>query len=239
MIKINFAAHVRAFLQLPFLAFSLVLVFGFSQAQPVTAYFDPPEFENNDVIDLIIEYGSVDDPVQNAMSAHFEIAYDGFEIDPSSKLSVDAGGSSWFGWDEGYTSRIVVNHSLHLIIVDLERTESPVSGYGYVARGSGVTVFIEEINAKRSPSIAVVEVNYAFPSPRSLTYDAGRQLLQINMESDNEFRQLEIMDISGRVVYSSSSYSQQLPLGQFPSNLYFVRLQTALGVENLKIMVLP
>lgn len=238
--KVLLLAAIKTFTPVAFslLLFSL-LFFNQSFAQPVNAYFDPPEFENGDEVELVIEYGSVDDPVQNALSAHFEIAYDGFEIDESSKLSVDAAGASWFGWDEAYTSRITVNHTLHVITVDLERNESPVSGYGYVAKGSGITIFIEEINAKRSPSLNVVEVNYAFPAPQSLNYDALTNTLNISLSETNHFIQIDVFDLSGRTIYSSQTALEELPMNQFPTNIYFVRLHTALGVENLKLMVSP
>ncbi|MEZ4777003.1 MAG: T9SS type A sorting domain-containing protein [Bacteroidia bacterium] len=230
---------LAAFTKISPIAFSLLLFFNQSFAQPVNAYFDPPEFENGDKIELVIEYGSPDDPVQNALTAHFEIAYDGFEIDESSKLSVDASGASWFGWDEAYTGRITVNHTLHVITVDLERDESPVSGEGFIARGSGVTVFIEEINAKRSPSLNVVEVNYAFPAPQSLYYDALNNILNITLSETNHFIQIDVFDLSGRVIYSSQTLEEELPMSHFPANIYFVRLRTALGVENLKLIVSP
>ena len=223
------------------LATFFFLSFGFTFSQPVNAYFEPSEFEAGDEITLIIEYGDIDNPVENITSAHFEIEYDGFEFSEESTPDIDAGGGSWFGGDGSYQGQIYIDHVKHLIIVDLER-EEPASGHGYIARGGGLMVDIAEINAKRENHISSIRASSKLNHSPALTiYISSSNNLILDSQGGQNIHLVEILDISGRVLQQQlmTNTKMELSLGHLPRQLLIVRTHSEEGIKHRKILLQP
>ena len=60
----------------------------------------------------------------------------------------------------------------------------------------------------------------------------------ITITTDQELRRIEIMDLSGRVIFSAgaSGYLYTVPLHQFPEGAYLISIQTAGGTSMSKIL---
>lgn len=237
--KLRFSALYKTLV----LAASFFLSIGISFAQPVNAYFEPSEFEAGDEISLIIEYGNIDDPLENINSAHFEIEYNGFEISEEAVPTIDAGGGSWFGTNGNYQGSIRIDHDNHLIIVDLE-SEEPVSGYGYIARGGGIPITIAEIHAKRNLYITSVNASSGFEksymtSLSEIVYVPSANSLEIQAKYHLDLQQVDLMDITGRIISVSqiSGDHAELNLSGISSQLLIVRIRTSGGIESRKIFI--
>ena len=224
-----------------FLIFILALPFQLWAQPPVNAYFNPENFEDGDEIELVIEYGDEENQLEKVNSLHFEIGYSGFEVDESSVLSVDAGGTSWFGGDGNYNAWVEVDPEGHLFIVDLERTSGLVSGFGYVARVKGIIVEVEEISAKRGPFVSgsTARSHSTKLLSSELFFNQMTQSLQLGNTESLKWNKLDMIDLTGRVVFTSEEQQNSLYIGHLPGQIYIARLHTVTGIRARKILVIP
>ena len=215
-----------------------------AQTPPLITYYDPGSFGDGDVIDLVIEYGDVENQLENVTSLYFEVAYEGFEVAEESELEVDAENNSWFGADGNYTSSVIVDHTSQIFRIQLTRTGESVSGYGHVMVLRGVEVVIDEIHMKRAPyivqSAASHQVDHqAALSTVELYFDRSTGILKLDGIDRDNWTKLEVMEVSGRLVQVFSRQESQLYVGHLPRQIYVMRLHTSEGIHARKVAVFP
>ena len=193
-----------------------------AQDAPVSVSFSPPEgWETGDEIEVTIDYGTQAEPVEDLLTVRFEIDMpEGTSIDrDASNLEVDASGT-WFGSDGAWSGTAEAVNGGTQLVVSLARTnETPVSGYGEVARVKGLSVVIEEIFLK-SFGPGAISIDHAEYQKIGMSLDQGI----VSGVDAPETAVVEVYDASGRMLASGRA-QEGIAITPFPNQILFVRLQ--------------
>ncbi len=193
-----------------------------AQEAPVSVSFTPPDgWEQGDVIEMIIDYGSEDHELRNLTEVAFLIEMpEGVSISGSSELEVYAP-NSWFAHDNYWEGSAEIANNGTAVTVSLVRTNgTPASGYGEVARVKGLSVVIEEIILKTGLN-ASIEVSKQL----ALTHLIDSRDGLILAEDAPQGAILEVYNSQGQLLRTSLA-SDGLDLQELGNQILFVKLTT-------------
>ncbi|MDX1908591.1 MAG: T9SS type A sorting domain-containing protein [Bacteroidia bacterium] len=223
--------------------FTLALIFALalvSRAQPVTGVFTPEPRETGDIVSLDLSYGTVSQPIEQALSVSVTLQYEGVDLIEAEPLTVSTAGS-WFGGDGRVTSILYPNYAAHTIRVVMTRTDGvPKSGFGYLCRIDRWIVEVEEIIMKQPVPISMLATGYwegisAAASPIQVWYDTPAGIIHTNLAISS----LSISDLQGRTSHPAHQTDTDwvIPRPLTPG-VYLVRVMR--GRETVwKRLVLP
>jgi hypothetical protein len=204
------------------LVFSLFPIFLSAQTVPLTTYLNPEPEAVGDTVGFLVYYGTQSKPVggKGVHSLTIEFAYEGFQLDPASPLSVDMKGS-WFGENNEVQTTITLDTDYRTITVTLRREdEVPQTGYGYLLGGNGgLVIEIDDIH-KRLP-VWVTSVRAEHPAP--FVYDASNHRLSLDAQVP-EGDPVILWDTQGRRWPLNVQPGQAVSLAHLPRQLYFLRV---------------
>lgn len=210
-----------------------------AQEAPVSVSFTPPDgWEEGDEIEMIIDYGSEEVPLNNITEVQFEIEMpEGTTLAISSELEVTADGS-WFAYDNAWTGSAEITNDGYSVIVTLGRTNGrPASGQGEVARVKGLIVEVAEIiwkgevegNARVSSQLQSQE--------RHLEFDMVSK--QVSAKDLPEGAIIQLMDATGRILLTGTA-AEGLDLSGLTSQYYIAVVKNqAQYLEHITLTVLP
>lgn len=220
--------------------FMVLLPLGLmAQQAPVSVAFTPPDgWQEGDEIELIIDYGTEDIPVEEVTDVQFVIEMpEGTSLSSESDLVVTAD-DSWFAFDNGWTGTAELSDGGYGLIVSLSRTNGhPATGYGEVARVKGLIVEVAEIIWKGEYH-GNASVAFALTASRNhLVYDLySKQLVASDLP---EGAVIHLMDATGRVILAGTA-EEEMDLSALPAQYYIaVVKQGAAYLDHLAFSVLP
>lgn len=210
-----------------------------AMAQPgrVEAFFTPPSgWETGDPIELIIHYGTQDNPIEDITSVQFEVqmpAGSTIDLECEENLVVSAD-NSWFAPDNNWSGTAELSGDGQVIIVSLVRTnEQPVSGFGEILRVKGLIVVIEEIILKNEPTASARVSMQAQLSDLRMFVDQQSGLVRVyNAPAGST---LELLDIQGRVLASAVA-EEGFRFPDQPAQILWVRLRS--GQQTLAVQAI-
>ncbi len=205
-----------------------------AQSGRVEAIFTPPSgWETGDPVELIINYGTQDNPIGEITSVQFEVQMpEGASIDPDCERDLDVSAdNSWFAPDNNWAGTAELSGDGQVIIVSLIRTnQEPVSGFGEILRVKGLIVVIEEIMLKNEPELKAKVSMQSQLSELSMIVDQQAGLVRAyNAPSGST---LELLDLQGRVLANASA-EEGLLMPSLPAQILWVRVR--IGKQTLAV----
>ncbi|MEL6591349.1 MAG: T9SS type A sorting domain-containing protein [Bacteroidota bacterium] len=217
--------HLIAFFFLAIVSISLVPL----QAQnpPVDHWFTPAEFESGDELTLHINYGTSSVPVPPTTRISLTFSYEGFDIVSSPYVDLE---DSWFCPDGKCEASITYDNTIRELRINVVRTDgNPMEGSGFLARGKGIIVEMDEIQMKKpEQSLQLLSVENISSVQPKLYVDANLQTLKIVGIAADEIQELEILNLSGQQIKHETgtiALEHILPLSS--TQIYIVKLKTS------------
>ncbi len=220
--------------------------------------------EEGDLVNVAIELGDADVPMEDIYGVAFNIYYDGAEIDEST-MDITFG-DSWFG-DSNTTLSLVKNLD-GVIEAALTRTDKQaVSGSGGVGTLSfvmedlligktevelslsfgNVTIITntgEEISVNKEGDSIIVTGNELWLSPdNQLNVWPSPVKDQLNIAFDQlvDMQEISVLNLMGQLVYeeviNKNQKAHQLNLAELNNGIHIVRITTAEGAIEQRIVI--
>jgi hypothetical protein len=240
--------NIALFSRILALTFALIITstFALAQGPSLKSWFDPVPTEDEQETTLYVEYGTVDEPVDELTSVTFTIDYEGFDIVSEPYLELE---QSWFCEDGGcISSSVSVDNESNQLTIELVRADDdPKGGYGTIAVVKGIISVMDDLHGKKEMTKGVTGVK-VFPrisEPIAFSYQFDRQLLLIhNLDVREAMRrtgylELTIMETSGKVILHTVHVEPAMRVELNPRTVYLIHLVVGREVYQGKIVLEP
>lgn len=211
---------------------------AWAQAIPVNAYFNPAELEEGVEAELIVEYGTQEQPANEVLYVNIEVAYEGFSIESTPTLDLSG---SWMCADGNCDANIEVDHAKRIITLTIARTDGdPRSGEGLIALGKGIIAVMDELHGKKESGIVQVRADFqqlAGGRP-SFSYRYEERELWIENLAPDSPNQLIVTDINGQILWQAENVSSRLtlPIGENRLLIFWLEVEGKRYYQKLNVL---
>ena len=242
--------NIASFSRILTLTFALLIssTFALAQGPALKSWFDPVPTEDEQETTLYVEYGTAEEPADEATSITLTVAYEGFDITSEPYLDLD---QSWFCEDGGcISSSVTVDNETNELTIELVRADNdPKGGYGTIAVVKGIISVMDDLHGKKETAKGVsgVKVLPKLSAPDRITfsYHIDGQLLRIHGLNVREamratgLLELTVMETSGKVILHTKYVEPAIRVKLEPRTVYLIHLVVGREVHQGKIVLEP